>query len=158
MFISSLALQIVKENRKQYISIFFPILLAFNTFNFHLVAKGGLWQYYFQFINTFASPVSTERIKLILILLFQINQSTYPQKVCGSKAGRHYSLDTFINPKAQKDSEGCRVLLTLHYRVINTVQYRPSEKKMVFGLKVPSINGLRLQTWPERILRSKSRE
>ena len=71
-------------------------------------------------INTFLRPASTDWINnLIFILLFQINQSTYSQKVCGSKVGRHYAMDTFINPKAQKDSEGCRVLLTLHYRVIN---------------------------------------
>ena len=29
----------------------------------------------------------------------------------------------------------------------STVQYRPSEKKIVFGLKVPSIDGLGLILW-----------
>jgi hypothetical protein len=29
----------------------------------------------------------------------------------------------------------------------NTVQYMPSEKKIVFGLKVPSIDGLGLISW-----------
>ena len=32
-------------------------------------------------------------------------------------------------------------------QMTNTVQYRPSEMKIVFGLKVPSIDGLGLILW-----------
>ena len=32
----------------------------------------------------------------------------------------------------------------LHSKLISTVQYRPSENKIVFGLKVPSSDGLGL--------------